>query len=257
MSSPHPSAPPAAGNAAPIFVTAIATAAVSALFLAFPRIDVWVSGLVYRPAEGGFSLGWWPPLVRLRTVGHIAIWTVAAVMALSVIVKLLRPTRPSPIAPSKVNFMLWSLALGPGVLVNLLFKNFWGRPRPEAVDLFGGASPYVPVWRLSDACHLNCSFVSGEASAAIWLTALTLIVPPRWRIPTLMVTAGFAVIVSLNRIAFGGHFISDVVIAWGLTLIVIFGVYRFFIVAPPPRLTNAALEAGLTRAGLRLRGKLP
>ncbi len=240
-----------------ILATLLATGALSLLFLAFPRIDIWVSSLFYRPENGGFSLGWRPPLTTVRTFGHVVIWLVVAALIASVVIKLARPTRPSPISPSTVNFMLWSLALGPGLLVNLLFKNYWGRPRPEQLEMFGGDAPYIAVWTHSDLCHLNCSFVSGEASAAIWLAGLALVVPRRWRIPTLVVTLLFATAMSVNRIAFGSHFVSDVVIGWGLTILVMLAVYRFFFVHPPASLTGPSLEAMLTRAGLRLQRRAP
>jgi len=39
------------------------------------------------------------------------------------------------------------LALGPGLLVNLLFKNLWGRPRPQSLDMFNSSLhfDYVPA----------------------------------------------------------------------------------------------------------------
>ena len=60
---------------------------------------------------------------------------------------------------------------------------------------------------------------------------------------------GVAIVLSLNRIAAGGHFLSDVLLAWWMTLAVIAFAYRFLYLQPPPALTGAALEAAMTRAG--------
>jgi hypothetical protein len=62
---------------------------------------------------------------------------------------------------------------------------------------------------------------------------------------------------SLNRIAFGRHFLSDVLLAWGLTLLIIAVTHRIVVERPPAWLANQRLEAGLTNLGLRLRGTKP
>ena len=85
----------------------------------------------------------------------------------------------------------------------------------------------------------NCSFVAGEASSAIWLTAIAFVVPRRYRWPVLIVTGLFALALSVNRIAFGGHFLSDVMLSWGLTALVIAIFYRVFFIRPPAAKTKA------------------
>ena len=125
---------------------------------------------------------------------------------------------------------------------------------PHDPSAFGGAAPYVEVWRISGWCDTNCSFVSGEASSAMWLVAVALVLPIRIRGPAVVVAVAYAALLSLNRIAFGGHFLSDVLIAFALTLLVIAVVYRVVILRPPRWLENATLEAGLARIGHALRG---
>lgn len=116
---------------------------------------------------------------------------------------------------------LAAFALGPGLLVNGILKDFWGRPRPVATDLFGGALPFVPAGEWSDACAANCSFVSGEASTIAWLFCLVPLLPRRLRAMA-AASAGTAVLCSIAlRVAFGGHYLSDVVLG-ALSTIVIF-----------------------------------
>jgi membrane-associated phospholipid phosphatase len=62
-----------------------------------------------------------------------------------------------------------------------------------------------------------------------------------------------AVLLSLNRIAMGGHFLSDALLAWGLTLAVIAIAYRLLYSDPPAALTVSALEDDMTRAGQSIR----
>ncbi len=41
-------------------------------------------------------------------------------------------------------FLLVTLLLSAGVLTNLTFKSYWGRPRPVAVTQFNGPLGFVP-----------------------------------------------------------------------------------------------------------------
>ena len=150
-------------------------------------------------------------------------------------------------------FLLWSLVLGPGLLVNLILKDHWGRPRPTMVSLFGGGSPYVPVWEISGFCSRNCSFVAGEASTAAWLVGVALVLPARWRVPGVIVAGVYALLIGLNRIAFGGHFLSDVLLSFSLTFLLMAILYRLLVERPPAALAGPALEAKLAGFGRRLR----
>lgn len=236
----------------PIVQIALLVLLVSLVFLALPGIDIWFSRLYYDP-EFGFPMSRLAAFTGLRSLTRVLLVVIVIVLIAAVVIKLLRPTRPTPIRPGDIVFLLSTLAIGPGLIVNAFFKEFWGRPRPETVDLFGGELPFVTVWRISDHCLSNCSFVSGEAAAAIWLVAVALVAPRGWRKLALLLAVVVAVLLSLNRVAFGRHFLSDVLLAWGLTLLVIAVVHRIVVEHPPAWLANDRLEAGLTRLGLRLR----
>jgi lipid A 4'-phosphatase len=113
-----------------------------------------------------------------------------------------------------------SLVLGAGVVVNMLLKEFSGRPRPIMTDLFGGPFPFVPAGQFSDHCAGNCSFVSGEAAGAFWLVGLAALAPLPYRMPAMAVAFCAATLTSFLRIAFGGHYLSDVIIAALVSLLV-------------------------------------
>jgi membrane-associated phospholipid phosphatase len=129
-------------------------------------------------------------------------------------------------------YLLAALAIGPGLVVNGILKSHWGRPRPIAVDEFGGDAPYQAVWRMSDWCQTNCSFVSGEASSSIWFVAALILVPARYRLAVGIPVVTYAVLLSANRIAFGGHFLSDVVLSWTISGLVFAALYRLMVSAP-------------------------
>lgn len=235
----------------PLAQAAVVIGALTLVFLVFPGLDVWFSGLFY---DGhGFPMANLSAFVALRDLGNDITRVVVLVLIVVLIVKLAFPEQRSLIPPRDTLFILGTLIVGPGIIVNLIFKDHWGRPRPTGVNLFGGDHPFVGAWHMSDACATNCSFVSGEASSAIWLVTLVVLLPLAWRRPALRILVVLALLLSLNRIAMGGHFLSDVLLAWAITLAVIAAAYRWLYVTPPAALAEETLEGGLTEGGRSIR----
>ena len=54
--------------------------------------------------------------------------------------------------------------LGPGAVVNLVFKDHWQRARPYQVQEFGGTQQFTRAGIITDQCDNNCSFVSGHVA---------------------------------------------------------------------------------------------
>ena len=214
-------------GASPATVALVVLLVTSVLFLKWPGIDLAVSQWFYTPDQG-FLLKSSDLAGNVRSAGKVAFVTVA-VAALGLLVTTFVSGRLRPVAPpSCCLYLLATLAVGPGLLVNGVLKNFWGRARPRHTLDFGGEWPFSPAWLDADHCAGNCSFVSGEAAVAFWLVGLTLVVPARLRIRTLAATLPFAAAVSLNRVLYGAHFLSDVVIAWAIiwvVLIVLSGIF--------------------------------
>ncbi|MFD1697648.1 phosphatase PAP2 family protein [Roseibium aestuarii] len=237
----------------PLTAVAIYVVLVSALFLAFPDVDLWASGLFFDPERHGFFAQFSPFLRQFRHLGPHLVTLIAIVCVGVVLAKLIFPAR-RPLMPLRTPlFLLTSLILGPGLLVNAILKNNWGRPRPVMVDLFDGDMPYQPVWKITSWCDTNCSFVSGEASAGMWLVAaVVLVAPVTWRKALLAFFLPLGLLLSLNRIAFGGHFLSDTLISWGLTLMVVLACHRLFFGRAGHALHDRRLDEVLTRSGRRL-----
>jgi lipid A 4'-phosphatase len=66
---------------------------------------------------------------------------------------------------------------------------------------------------IADACARNCSFVSGHAAIAFWVTAYAFLVPASHRLQAMGAALGFGSAVALMRVMQGAHFLSDVVYA--------------------------------------------
>lgn len=126
-------------------------------------------------------------------------------------------------APSgrAVVFLIATIAIGPGLIVNLGLKDHWHRPRPNQTADFNGPNPFRPWYEDDGACRKNCSFVSGEAATGFWMVAPASVLPPPWRGPAIIAAFAFGAGASLLRMAFGGHYLSDVLLGGLVTLIVI------------------------------------
>ena len=120
-----------------------------------------------------------------------------------------------------VLFLALGLALGPGLLVNVILKDYWDRPRPLQVQQFGGPLEFRPWYKTDGACEKNCSFVSGETAGAFWLVAPASLAPPPLRLPAVALALGVGVVTGMMRVAFGGHFPSDVLFAGLFTLLLV------------------------------------
>ncbi|MBD3186468.1 phosphatase PAP2 family protein [Candidatus Bathyarchaeota archaeon] len=75
-------------------------------------------------------------------------------------------------------FMILAALLGPLIIVNLLFKGYWGRPRPRETVNFGGSAPFFHVWYptfLEGYTDDNSSFPAGHPSEFIMYFAIFLV----------------------------------------------------------------------------------
>lgn len=115
-------------------------------------------------------------------------------------------------------FLTLFLILGPGLLVNTVFKGGWGRPRPRDIVQFDGKKQFLQPWQKGISGQ-GRSFPSGHASAAFFLIAPFFIYRRRQpRVALVWLTGGiiFGVLMSIARITQGGHFLSDNLWAFGM-----------------------------------------
>lgn len=226
-------------------------ALVSGIALVGPGLDIAVAGLFHAP---GVAVDTEFPaenvlfLQTLRQAGMGVTRWATILIVLALLAKIVAPLLARLIPTRELVFLATTLAIGPGLLVNAFFKEVWGRPRPSETTLFGGSWTFMPAWIPGGECPTNCSFPSGEASGAAWLLALVFVVPESWRRATLAVVVAWMVAISANRMAFGSHFLSDVVIAWAMMLVVVIALRDLVLVRCPDG-AFTAIETGLARVG--------
>lgn len=209
----------------PLLLALLATLAALASFAAAPGVDLAVASLFYGPT--GF--------IGRSPVGEAAriAFYLAPFVSLAGALVLWFAGRQGWIRPrvsgAAALWLIVTMALGPGLVVNLILKDHSHRPRPGHLIAFGGKAEFRPVGRFDGACDSNCSFVSGEASAAAWTLAPALLTPPPVRAAWVAASMVFAAATGGLRMAFGGHFLSDVVFAILLTWLIVLGTRPFFL----------------------------
>lgn len=136
-----------------------------------------------------------------------------------------------------------TVVLGPGLLVNGIFKEHWDRPRPVQTQDFGGHYPYAPPLMVGQAGE-GKSFPCGHCSAGFALVSLWFLLR-RHRPRLAMAALGLAILaggsMGYARLVAGGHYLSDVLFAAWFSMLAAWLAY-YFILRIPER------EAGLLGA---------
>jgi lipid A 4'-phosphatase len=232
---------------------AIALAVAAVVGLAFgirPDLDLKLAALFFDPVKG-FWRSFDPTYLRLRDASTWLIALVAALAVAALVVKLVRPRRPLLMPGRAIVLMLLTLALAPGVVANLVFKEHWSRPRPIDVTEFGGAEHFRPWWDPRGDCPKNCSFVAGEPAGAFWTLSAAAVAPPPWRALGYGVALAFGAAVGALRMAAGAHFFSDVVFSGVFTFLVIWLTHGWLYRWPRTRITDEAVERAVERLAMR------
>jgi len=226
---------------------------VGLVFGVFPQLDLAISQPfhdVFDIKHNQFAWRLYEPMVAARDWG---LWIPALLVApavAAVLLKLALPRRKMFMSGSAALFLIATMALGPGLLVNVALKEHWSRPRPIDVTTMGGDQHFVAWWDPRGDCPNNCSFVSGDVSGMAWTLAPAALMPPQWRAiaygGALALTIGMAVL----RVMWGAHFFTDVVFAGVLTFLAIWFAYALIYRWPRTRLREDAVENALARLAI-------
>jgi membrane-associated phospholipid phosphatase len=199
---------------------ALATAVLSALVLGFsPGLDREVARFFFDASQNKFPIANTEWGLALRWFGMYLPQLGWMAATAAIIVAILRPSRPMPMRPTIAIFLIVIALAIPALVVNAGFKQNWGRPRPVNVVEFGGRQDFRPWWDNSGNCTRNCSFMSGETSAAAMLVGAATLAPPTVRPFTIAIASLFTLLTGLLRVAFGGHWLSDVLLGGSVSVL--------------------------------------
>jgi lipid A 4'-phosphatase len=224
------------------------------LLTALPDIDLWFSGLFFRAGSGFFLADWLPVRLLFRSAPYITAAFVLFAIAAGARHHFGGRTLLGCDARAAL-YLVLALAIGPGLLVNTILKDHWGRARPSQIVEFGGDEQFTPALVPARQCERNCSFSSGHAALGFSLVAFAFLAADRRRRHLAAASAIAAGgLLGLARIAQGGHFLSDVVLSGLLVTATSWLLHRAIMVqdwptAPGKRL---ALWAALTALAVLL-----
>ncbi len=227
-------------------------AVVGLVFGLDPQLDLAISRPfhdIVDASHNAFAVRIWPTMMLIHLVALRAGFLLVIPAVVAVVVKLILPRRKMLISGRAVVFLIATMLLGPGLLVNVALKDHWGRPRPIDVAQFGGQQHFVAWWDPRGDCPSNCSFVSGDVSTAAWALAPAALAPPQWRVLAYGAALVFTAAMAAMRIAAGGHFFTDTLFAGVFTYLIIWLAYALIYRWPRTRLDDERVERAIGRIG--------
>jgi len=183
---------------------------IAGIFILFPQIDIWITSLFFNPSnkfylkETSFILF----LYKFVTVLSIGIFILLVILLIRVCIK----NKPIlTISKKQLIYLLLVLLLGPGFIVNAVFKKNWGRARPYETVEFGGSKVFTPAFVVSN--ENGQSFVSGHAAVGFYLISFAMLLK-RHRKKYIAIAVACGALIGMGRIAQGDHFLSDVIFSF-------------------------------------------
>ena len=189
------------------------------------NIDQQFSALFYHPNESNVAWPWkdwwlWRTLfdyadafIRIISVGLLITF------GLSYLFPKLKSVRRG------LAYLLLVILIGPGLLVNLVFKDHWGRARPVHITELGGQYNYTPPLKIGNTP--DKSFPCGHCSVGFMFFALYFLARKHKRY-YLALTLAISLALALARLTAGGHFLSDVLWSGYLVFFVSWLIYYYW-----------------------------
>ena len=206
-----------ASRATELRIALAAFGLLAVLFVAFPQIDLWASGLFYR-GDGQWLFGREDLILAIpyRGLPRLGQGLLAALLIL-LILSLFKRFNSLRTKRALFGFLLAGAIAGPILLVDNLLKEHSGRTRPVNTTVFGGTLQFTPAFIPADQCQQNCSFVSGHVATAAFIMAFGWLGAPVVRRRWLVASIAFASYMAFVRMSPGGHFLSDCIFGWFAT----------------------------------------
>lgn len=233
-------------NRAGLFIALSLALIFVVLYLIYPELDLRIGGAFYDAVTRTFPLRSHFVAMVAREAAMIVAWAICIPALAALVLKLARPDKPMLLRGRTVAYLVITMILTAGIVTNLTFKSMWGRPRPVSVVEFNGKWQFKHWWQYGGECPRNCSFFSGEAATAFWTYAPASLAPPAWRPLAYAGATVFGLATGGLRVAFGGHFTSDVLVAGLVTFLLIWLVHGLLYRWPSTRTTDERIEAWLT-----------
>jgi len=186
----------------------------SIISILIPQIDLYVSSLFYDGKTFTLNHTFLEAFFYHSVQPLILIFSISSLMIF--LYNIITKKNIFNINSKVILYIFLVLSIAPGLIVNVILKDNWGRPRPAQTIEFGGKMNFMPAFIPSK--QDGYSFSSGHTAAAFSLIGFVLLLKRRKKLwMTFALTYG--VLVSIARIASGGHFLSDVLTSFFIVYI--------------------------------------
>lgn len=196
---------------------------IAAIVIIFPQIDIITAQQFYTENDRFFPSKMVIPNLIHDTVKYITI-TVGSTLLILLAINTIKKQNTLNLSNCVITYLLLALIIGPGLVVNTVFKDNWGRARPHQVKEFGGTKNFTPPFIISDQCERNCSFVSGDPSVGFYFFAFAF-VSTKHRRKWIIAALTLGTILGVNRVIMGAHFLSDVIFSGFFVYFICLGLY--------------------------------
>ena len=206
-------------NRTGLFIALALALVIGLLFGIYPELDLKLAALFYDAATKSFPLKLNALAAFARDAAMWIAWAFALPAIAALVVKLVRPDRPMLVSGRAVDLPAGDAAALRRRPHQSHLQELLGPAAAGGGDASSTApQKFVPWWDPRGTCGRNCSFFSGEGATAFWTYAPAALTPPAWRPLAYAAATLFGIVTSGLRMAFGGHFFTDVAAAGLVTL---------------------------------------
>lgn len=191
----------------------------SILLMHYPKIDLDISQFVFSQ-DSGF-------IYRNNYIVQFIYYSIPILTKIFVAICLgamiyigIRDRSIKKMFLSGAFFLFISALIGPGLIVNSVMKENFGRARPSQITTFNGEKDFSKAFEFSQQCDHNCSFSSGHAAMGYYFTAIAYLFGGACFSLAYLSGLAFGTAVGLSRILMGGHFASDVLVSCFIVLFI-------------------------------------
>jgi len=194
-------------------------------FIWLTDFDMWSQKRLFS-VDNGWIYGNNQPWKFLYHYGNIPALIVSIGSLILFTVSFYR--RKIAVYRKKLLYLVLVMIIGPGLLINAVFKDNWGRPRPRHLTQFGGTEKYHQVWETGENSR-GKSFPCGHASMGFYLVVFYFLL--KGKKPTsanlvLILSIVYGTLIGFARMTQGGHFASDVLWSFGMTYLTALFLYK-------------------------------
>ena len=209
-----------------LFLSMVVSITLMIFVTAGPSIDIYLSGIFYY-GNGQFLLQsfYVVTIIFRKVLLPIIIIYIFFLPILSLILPISKIYFGYHFKIREIVFIWVSGFINLLIVVNLFFKNLWGRARPNDILELGGKENFSYWYEISTSCEKNCSFVSGDASVGFSLICIYFLTKKIFFFwASLLIGSSIGII----RMMEGGHFFSDIVMAMILIFLLYFYQIKFY-----------------------------